>query len=204
MKDRIPVKPNRYAVYDDDHNFIRYEYHERADEPTQVGDALNKANLLPDDVAVALGLDPANNPQIKDALLGGLRVEFVVTKAPYTSTEVLTALSASRGYLAAATDGNGNVLFGGGEGGSASTAVDKYTKAGVRSTLTPLSTARKDLAAATDGNGNVLFGGDYDRSPAVDKYTAAGVRSTLTSLSVGRGSLAAATDGNGNVLFGGG
>ncbi len=69
MKDRIPVKPNRYAVYDDDHNFIRYEYHERADEPTQVGDALNKANLLPDDVAVALGLDPANNPQVKDALL---------------------------------------------------------------------------------------------------------------------------------------
>jgi hypothetical protein len=66
MEDRIPTKPNRYAVYDENHNFLRYEYHERADEPTQVGDALNKANLLPDDVAAALGL--TGNPQVKDAL----------------------------------------------------------------------------------------------------------------------------------------
>lgn len=66
MKDRIPTKPNRYAVYDDAHNFLRYEYHERADEPTQVGSAINKANLLPDDVASALGL--TGDPQVKDAL----------------------------------------------------------------------------------------------------------------------------------------
>lgn len=66
MQDRAPTKPNRYAVYDDAHNFIRYEYHERADEPTQAGDALNKANLLPDAVATALGL--TGNPQVKDAL----------------------------------------------------------------------------------------------------------------------------------------
>lgn len=66
MVDRAPTKPNRYAVYDDEHNFLRYEYHERADEPTQVGDALNKANLLPDAVATALGL--TGNPQVKDAL----------------------------------------------------------------------------------------------------------------------------------------
>ena len=66
MQDRAPTKPNRYAVYDDAHNFLRYEYHERADEPTQVGDALNKANLLPDAVATALGL--TGNPQVKDAL----------------------------------------------------------------------------------------------------------------------------------------
>ena len=31
MKDRIPTKPNRYAVYDDTHTFVGYEYHERAD-----------------------------------------------------------------------------------------------------------------------------------------------------------------------------
>lgn len=67
MQDRIPTKPNRYAVYDDAHNFVRYEYHERADEPTQTGDALNKANLLPDDVATALGL--SGNPQVKDGLI---------------------------------------------------------------------------------------------------------------------------------------
>ena len=66
MLDRVPTKPNRYAVYDDAHNFLRYEYHERADEPTQVGDALNKANLLPDMVATALGL--TGNPQVGDAL----------------------------------------------------------------------------------------------------------------------------------------
>lgn len=66
MRDRIPTKPNRYAVYDDNHNFIRYEYHERADEPTQTGDALNKANLLPDTVATALGL--TGNPQVAEAL----------------------------------------------------------------------------------------------------------------------------------------
>lgn len=67
MKDRVSAKPNRYAVYDDSHNFIRYEYHERADEPTEAGSALNKANLLPDDVATALGL--TGDPQVKDALL---------------------------------------------------------------------------------------------------------------------------------------
>lgn len=66
MLDRIPTKPNRYAVYDDSHNFLRYEYHERADWPTQAGDALNKANLLSDAVATALGL--TGNPQVKDAL----------------------------------------------------------------------------------------------------------------------------------------
>ena len=66
MRDRVSAKPNRYAVYDDAHSFLRYEYHERADEPTQAGDALNKANLLPDAVATALGL--TGNPQVKDAL----------------------------------------------------------------------------------------------------------------------------------------
>lgn len=66
MLDRQPTKPNRYAVYDDAHNFLRYEYHERADEPTEKGDPLNKANLLPDEVVTALGL--TGNPQVKDAL----------------------------------------------------------------------------------------------------------------------------------------
>lgn len=48
MQDRVPTKPNRYAVYDDAHNFLRYEYHERADEPTQEGTPLNKETLLND------------------------------------------------------------------------------------------------------------------------------------------------------------
>ena len=43
--DRLPTKPHRYAVYDDNHNFIRYEYHERADEPIVEGSPLNKTKL---------------------------------------------------------------------------------------------------------------------------------------------------------------
>jgi len=107
----------------------------------------------------------------------------------------------------AASDGNGNVLFGGSQLGDQN-VVDKYTKDGVRTTLTPLSVARGYLAAAKDGNGNVLFGGGrISNTPpyaTVDRYTKDGVRTTLTSLSDGRSDLAAATDGNGSVLFGGG
>ena len=66
MLDRVPTKPNRYAVYDDAHNFLRYEYHERADEPTQEGSAINKANLLPDNICTLLGIP--NTSEIKDAL----------------------------------------------------------------------------------------------------------------------------------------
>lgn len=62
MQDRVPTKPNRYAVYDDKHNFLRYEYHERADEPTQAGDPLNKNTLLKDATAAKLGLTAAAVP----------------------------------------------------------------------------------------------------------------------------------------------
>lgn len=58
MKDRVPAKPNRFAVYDDSHNFLRYEYHERADEPTEPGNPLNKAFFMPDTLATTLGLTP--------------------------------------------------------------------------------------------------------------------------------------------------
>lgn len=119
----------------------------------------------------------------------------------------LTALSLGRYGLAAATDGNGNVLFAGGSSYSTSgVVVDKYDTAGIRTTLESLSEPTARLAAATDGNGNVLFGGGmYDSyRSAVNKYDMSGTRSTLTPLSVARGFLAAATDGNGCVLFGGG
>ncbi|WP_458862315.1 Kelch repeat-containing protein [Acidaminobacterium chupaoyuni] len=115
----------------------------------------------------------------------------------------LTALSVARYYLAAATDGAGNVLFGGGEveGYAGTAAVDRYSPGGVRTTLTALSAARHSLAAATDGAGNVLFGGGY-LSVVVDRYSPSGVRTVLTPLSTGS-DLSAATDGAGNVLFGG-
>lgn len=68
MKDRVPVYPNKFAVYDESHNFIRYEYHERADAPLtgNEGDALNKANLLPDALCTLLGIATTSLP--KDAL----------------------------------------------------------------------------------------------------------------------------------------
>lgn len=40
---------------------------ERADNPFEEGTALNKRNLLPDSVAEALGLDPADDPVPADA-----------------------------------------------------------------------------------------------------------------------------------------
>ena len=90
MQDRIPTKPNRYAVYDDAHNFVRYEYHERADEPTQTGDALNKANLLPDDVVsaveAALGINLGANPQVKDALAAFAYTPTKIAAGSYTGT----------------------------------------------------------------------------------------------------------------------
>lgn len=91
MVDRAPTKPNRYAVYDENHNFIRYEYHERADEPTQTGDALNKANLLPDAVATALGL--TGNPQVKDALEKLSEATFKKTVISDVMLNMGTALS---------------------------------------------------------------------------------------------------------------
>lgn len=51
--DRVPTKPNRYAVYDENHNFLRYEHHERADEPVQIGNPFNKA--LQDEFLAASG-----------------------------------------------------------------------------------------------------------------------------------------------------
>lgn len=51
--DRVPTKPNRYAVYEENHNFLRYEYHERADEPVQAGNPFNKA--LQDEFLAASG-----------------------------------------------------------------------------------------------------------------------------------------------------
>jgi len=65
MKNRVSTKPNRVAVYDDAYNFLRHEYHERADEPTEIGDALDKANLLPDATCDLLGIARTSVP--KDA-----------------------------------------------------------------------------------------------------------------------------------------
>ena len=132
MVDRAPTKPNRYAVYDENHNFIRYEYHERADEPTQVGDALNKANLLPDAVATALGL--TGNPQVKDALMRVapwrlLQAYTVAGSYTFTVPEGITELGAfvigggGAGGLATYVSNNALAATGGGSGRTNKTVI---------------------------------------------------------------------------------
>lgn len=63
MKDRIVQYPNRYKLTP-----VSGDIYDLTPEPgivTEPGTDLNKANLLPDDVATALGL--TGNPQVKDA-----------------------------------------------------------------------------------------------------------------------------------------
>ena len=65
MKDRIPTRPNRVKLIFP--NKTEYAIIERADEPSEEGTPLNKANLLTDQTAQSLGLDPAADPSINDA-----------------------------------------------------------------------------------------------------------------------------------------
>lgn len=74
MRDRIPTQvlengAIRYAVYDAQGNFLRYEFLLAADEPTDAGTPLNKANLLTDETAAALSLWQ-EDPTVNDALMG--------------------------------------------------------------------------------------------------------------------------------------
>lgn len=119
MQDRAPTKPNRYAVYDDAHNFLRYEYHERADEPTQEGDALNKANLLPDEVATVLGL--TGNPQVADAF--NKISTFGVSKQYFTSSGTFTAPYTGFYFVEVQGGGGAGDLYAGGGGGYAAKSV---------------------------------------------------------------------------------
>ena len=93
MKDRIPRYPGRVKITPES-GAAYFATMERADDPKQQGDALNKQNLLPDEVAEKLGLDPAENPVPADAFehIGekGLILNFAVhggTVAPETANE---------------------------------------------------------------------------------------------------------------------
>lgn len=67
MKDRIPLYPGRVKLTPVAGRENVYDM-VRADEPTQEGSALNKANLLPDDVCDALFI-PTDSSEVKDAFL---------------------------------------------------------------------------------------------------------------------------------------
>ena len=62
MDDRIPTKPGRMKITPEDGSPAYYATVEMADEPTQVGTALNKENLLSDLVAMAVGLTASAVP----------------------------------------------------------------------------------------------------------------------------------------------
>lgn len=71
MRDRIPTQvlengAIRYAVYDASGAFLRYEYMLPADEPTEPGTPLNKANLLSDATAQTIGLEQTD-PTVDNA-----------------------------------------------------------------------------------------------------------------------------------------
>ena len=99
MKDRVPTYPGRVSltpVAGQENTFDLV----MADEPTQAGDALNKANLLPDEVATKLGLH--GNAQVKDALNAILWPQIIVTTG---SGSTVTATSNGKTVTGMATDG---------------------------------------------------------------------------------------------------
>ena len=71
MKDRVGTLvlangARRYARYDENGTLLGYEYLLLADEPTEAGTVLNKATLLSDSTAAAIGL--TGDPTVNDAL----------------------------------------------------------------------------------------------------------------------------------------
>lgn len=67
MKDRVPTYPGRVKLTPVEGQENTYDM-TRADQPTQAGTPLNKATLLKDETAEKLGLDPADDPTVDDAL----------------------------------------------------------------------------------------------------------------------------------------
>lgn len=74
MRDRIPTKvldngAVRYAVYDENGTFLRYEYMLPADEPADEGTLLSKETLLSDDAEIAIFGDAADRT-MSEAIVG--------------------------------------------------------------------------------------------------------------------------------------
>ena len=160
MRDRLPEpgKENRVRITQDDGKIVEgvLSY---ADGATVQGSAYCKANVLPDDLCDALGLDRSSS-EPKDALAVLGRITFnkaytIPSKGNILRKEYITPRSQSAAPMAAVTTG-GYALFGGGSGNSA--IVDAYNTALTRTTATPLSTGRYSMGAAAVGN-YALFAG---------------------------------------------
>lgn len=88
MKDRVSLHPNRYKLTPVSGQADTYDL-SRADEPLEVGTPLNKANLLSDDTATKLGLDPKTatpNDAWKQILLEILPSKAEVVIGTFTNT----------------------------------------------------------------------------------------------------------------------
>ena len=103
MKDRVPTpgQEGRVKITPESGGAAYYAKLEMADNPIQVGDEPIKANLLPDDVATALGL--TGNPQVKDALE---KIKTLVDTAQTTASG--RAQIATGSYTGAGTYGVSN------------------------------------------------------------------------------------------------
>lgn len=76
MKDRIPTKPGRVALTDEETNVTKYYIMAMADEPVEEGTELNKATLLTDATAGLFGLTDAAVPDDILALIASGRAQI--------------------------------------------------------------------------------------------------------------------------------
>ena len=99
MKDRVGTEvlangARRYANYNSEGVLQGYMYLLLADEPTEVGTALNKANLLSDATATALGLSDAFAKLVHTTSITIQSSGWSAT-APYTNTVTVSGMTAA-------------------------------------------------------------------------------------------------------------
>lgn len=177
MKDRVPTpgQEGRVKITPESGGAAYYAKLEMADNPTQVGDEPIKANLLPDDVASALGL--TGNAQVKDALLRvapwrlltiyDVAGAYVFDPADFPGVSEIGAFIIGAGASGTAAVGNANYLSIGGASGRTRAIIRKAPF------LTTFSLVVGQGGVAVTTSGNNISGKDGSSS-AFDGVTASG------------------------------
>lgn len=94
MQDRVPVNPGRVLIAPENGGAAYYATLTRADNPTQEGTALNKANLLTDATAALFGLDASAVPNDVFSMVAPLSQHWWKRRATAGSYSVIeTAVS---------------------------------------------------------------------------------------------------------------
>lgn len=148
MRDRIPTKvldngAVRYAVYDENGAFLRYDYMLPADEPADEGTPLSKETLLSDDTETAIfgyAADRTVNQAIAGAYAAAAKLKLV---AKYTTAgayewicpeggEYIAVIigGGGSGYLEVGISASGNI--GGGASGYLNFVDQQITKGAVK------------------------------------------------------------------------